>query len=278
LLGILPALILIGVVAGGAIVQAIVISLSDWRGIGPVRIIGFENYIATLTEPGTSESLGITAIYATASTAGIIVVATILAAAVSARVWGFNAYRVIWFLPGIAPAAAVAIFWATAFQPRFGAINAVDRLFGGDGLSALLADPRTAIIPVVTVTVWAGVGFAFLLILGSIEQIPTTVYEASRVDGAGPLRQFFSITLPLARPVLIITAMLNFIWAFNGFTIVWAMTRGGPGSSTTTLPVLVYETAFSFADYGPASAIAVLGSAVLIAVGLVGIRLSRSGQ
>lgn len=277
-LGALPALILISLFAGVAIFQAVLISLSDWRGIGDVRLEGFQNYVSIFTDGELWDTLGITFTYAAGSTVGIIVVATLLAAAVSGRAAGSSFYRVVWFLPGIAPAAAVAIFWSTAFQPGFGALNAVARLFGLPGDSALLADPATAIIPVIVVTAWAGVGFAFLLLLGAMEQIPDSIYEAARVDGASRVRQFFSLTLPLARPVIVVTTMLNFIWAFNGFTIVWAMTRGGPGQSTATLPVVVYETAFQFAQYGPAAALAVVGSIILIIVGFFGLRLSKSEQ
>jgi raffinose/stachyose/melibiose transport system permease protein len=276
--GVAPALLVIAVVLGGGIVQAVVVSLSNWQGIGPVDVTGFSNYSQILSDPNTLTTLKITIEYALATAIGIVVLATVLAAAVSAGVRGSSWYRVIWFLPGIAPGAAVAIFWTTSFQPRFGAVNILERALGGSGNSALLADPSTALIPIIIVSVWAGVGFAFLLLLGAMEQIPTDLYEAAGVDGASRVRQFFAITLPLARPVLVTTLMLEIIWAFNGFTLVWAMTRGGPGNATATLPVVVYQDAFSFAQYGPAAALAVIGSIILIAVGAVGLRLSRSAQ
>lgn len=277
-IAVVPALLLIVVVVGGAIAQAVSLSLSDWRGIGPVEHIGLENYQSVLGDSTFWNALRLTCVYAGASSLGIVGIATLLAAAVSANVWGAGVYRVIWFLPGIAPGVAVAIFWASAFQPRFGAVNEIMGRIGLSSDSALLADRQTAIIPVVIVTVWAGVGFAFLLLLGAMEQISPSLYEAARIDGASALRQFWSLTLPLARPVLITTLLLNFIWAFNGFTIVWAMTRGGPGHATATLPVLIYEQAFKFADFGPATALAVLSGILLVAVGFIGIRLSRSAQ
>jgi raffinose/stachyose/melibiose transport system permease protein len=122
------------------------------------------------------------------------------------------------------------------------------------------------------------VGFAFLLLLGAMEQIPVSVYEAARIDGAGKVRTFFSMTLPLIRPVLVIVVLLQVIWHFNGFTILYAMTKGGPGYATTTLPVLVYREAFQQLDYGPASAMAILGGIVLLGVGIASVRLNRSRQ
>lgn len=277
-IGLVPALVLMAAFVGFSIVQAVVVSLSDWRGIGDVRIIGLDNYVAVLGDADTWSSLSLTFGYALVSSVGTVAVATLLAASVSAGVPGSSFYRVIWFLPGIAPGAAVGIFWATAFQPDFGAVNVVAKLFGASGRSALLAASQTAIIPVVLVTVWASVGFAFLLLLGGIEQIPATIYEAARVDGATGIRQFFLITLPLTRPVIVTTTFLNFIWSFNGFTTVWSMTRGGPGNATLTFPVAVYKEAFQFADYGPASALALIGGVALLIVGFVGLRFSRSSQ
>jgi ABC-type sugar transport system permease subunit len=220
----------------------------------------------------------VTVEFAALSTVGIVVLATLLAAAVSAGVRGSPFYRVVWFLPGIAPVTAVGIFWSQAVAPELGAVNVVLGWLGLGDTHAWLSQTSTAIYPTAGAAIWAGVGFAFILILGATEQIEVSVYEAATIDGARRVRQFFSITLPLIRPVLAITIMLEFIWAANGFTMVWAMTGGGPGDATTTLPVLIYLKAFQFSDYGLASAMAVLSGAVLFLLGLVGLRMSDSAR
>ena len=277
-LGAAPAFILVVLFVGGSIAQAIRLSFSDWGGIGPVRWSGLDNYVTVLGDATTYASLWTTLVFAGLSSAGTIVIAALLAARVSAGVRGSTVYRVVWFLPGIAPAAAVSIFWASTFQPGSGALNVILGALGLGSDHAWLAQGSTALWPVIIVTVWASVGFAFLLLLGAMEQIPISVYEAAHVDGASPARQFFSLTLPLVRPVIIMAGMLEFIWNFNGFTIVWAMTRGGPGNSTAILPVLVYKQAFQFTQFGPATALAVVGGVILIALGLIGIRASQSRQ
>ncbi|MEA5117992.1 MAG: sugar ABC transporter permease, partial [Propionicimonas sp.] len=119
---------------------------------------------------------------------------------------------------------------------------------------------------------------AFLLILGAMEQIDIAVYEAARIDGAGYWAAFWSITVPLIRPVLAITLLLELIWNFNGFTVIWALTQGGPGYATSTLPVLVYRTAFQQIDFGLGSAMAVMGGVILTLVGVAALRLSASRQ
>ena len=273
---VVPALVLLAIFFLVPIIQAVWISLSHWPGAGPVQLSGTANYTSTFESPEFYSSLLLTFLFAIASAFGIVAIATILAAAVSQNVRGARFYRVIWFIPGMAPAAAVAVYWTTAFQPGIGTVNVLAGILGLGSNSAPLASAQLAIYPIIFVSIWSGVGFAFILILGGMEQIPISVYEAAKIDGASPLRQFFSITLPLVRPVLSITATLNLIWAFNNFTTVWGMTNGGPGNATTTLPVLVYRTAFVSGDFGDATAIAVVAGAILLALGFISLRLTQA--
>ncbi len=273
-----PALALMAMFYVVPTVQAVRMSFSDWGGIGEITFDGFDNYADLLAGTQIYESLWITITFAFFSALGRVGIATLLAAAVSQGVRGSKFYRVIWFVPAVAPSAAVAVYWNTAFQPGVGTFNAVLALFGLDDRSALLADAATALMPIIIVDIWVGVGFAFLLILGAMEAVPTSVYEASKIDGAGRIRQFFSMTLPLIRPVLVVVSILQLIWAFNNFTLVWGMTKGGPGSATATLPVLVYREAFVSGDYGTATAVAVLSGAFLILIGFAAMRFSKSKQ
>jgi raffinose/stachyose/melibiose transport system permease protein len=277
-IAVLPPVILMIVFVGVPAIQGIRIAFSDWRGFGPVTFIGFGNFVSAFQDTPFLSSLGTTAIYSITSMVGIVVVATLLATAVSSRMKGSPFYRVVWFLPGIAPVAAAGVFWSVAFQPRTGIVNVLLGAIGLGDNHAWLASEHLSIYPTIFVTIWANVGFAFLLLLGAVEQIPVTTYEAARIDGASAVRTFFSITLPLIRPVLAVTAILELIFQFNGFTIIFSMTQGGPGYATSVLPVLVYKEAFQQVNFGLASAMAVMGGAILIAVGLFSIRLSRSKQ
>src|SRR5207253_318985 len=166
--------------------------------------------------------------------------------------------------------------WSSAMQPTTGFVNVVLGYLGLGNAHTWLAQTNTAIYPCVFASVWAGVGFGFILILGATEQIPVELYEAAELDGASAVRRFLNVTLPLIRPVVGVVGMLEFIWAANGFTLLWAMTRGGPGYATSIIPVLIYREAFVFGDYGQASAMAVLGGSVLIVIGSLILRLTRS--
>jgi len=277
-LSVAPAALLMLVFAGYPMIQSVWLSLTDWGGIGAAHWIGLRNFKTALSDGAVAHSTLVTAEFAVLTAAGIVVVATLLAAAVSAGAKGSAFYRVVWFLPGIAPVTAVAIFWAQSVVPQTGAVNVVLGYLGLGSGHAWLSGTSTALYPTVAAAVWAGVGFAFILVLGATEQVDTSLYEAATIDGAGAVRRFFAITLPLIRPVLVITALLEVVWAANGFTMVWAMTNGGPGDATTTLPVLIYKQAFQFTQYGLASAMAVLSGVALFVLGLVGLRLSNSRQ
>ncbi len=277
-LAVVPAALLMAVFLGVPIVQGIILSFSRWSGIGPVHITGTQSYKLVFQQQQLVSSLWRTVIYAVSTAVLITVVATLLAAAVSNRVKGAAFYRVLWFLPPMAPAVVVGIFWSGAFQPTTGFVNVILGYLGLGNTHAWLAGGNTAIYPAIFATVWAGVGFAFLVILGATESVPVTFYEAAQLDGATLVRRFRSITLPLIMPVVGVVAMLEIIWAANGFTLLWAMTGGGPGYATSTLPVLIYREAFFYGDYGQASAMAVLAGVALSAIGWFMLRSARSRQ
>jgi len=276
-LAVAPAVLLVAAFLGAPIVEGVRFSFSSWGGTGDPVWVGLSNYRATFTGSFGS-TLALTARYSLLSMAGIIVIALVLAEAVRSGVRGSSFYRVVWFLPGIAPLAAVSVFWSMAFQPLGGAIDAVLGDLGLGANYAWLAGPATAIYPIIAVTIWASVGFAFLLLLGAMQHVPVSLYEAAKIDGASAPRMFVSITVPLIRPVLTVVALLELIWTFNGFTVIWAMSMGGPGYATSTLPVLVYREAFQNLDFGLASSMAVVGGVILMIVGTVSLRLGQSRQ
>jgi ABC-type sugar transport system permease subunit len=208
----------------------------------------------------------------------IVGLAVVLASAVSSGVRGGKFMKVVWFFPGIAPPTAVALFWSSSLQPDSGIVNVFLRHIGLGGSHALLGSERSALFPIIFVATWASVGFAFLVILGATEAVPISIREAAIIDGANVRQIFTKITLPLIKPVLLTILTLEVIWNFNGFTIVWAMTRGGPGVSTEILPVYAYKEAFFFGRFGTAALIAVVAGVFLVIVGAIGTRLSRSAQ
>ena len=274
----IPVFVLLFLFLGLPVINSIQLSFSRWGGLGPLEPVGWQNYTDLVADEQMRYSARITILYAFSVAIGVVAIATILAAAVSAGVRGHKFYKVVWFFPGIAPPTAVAIFWSSGFQPETGVVNTILGKIGLRDDYAWLASSETALYPVIFVGIWIAVGFAFLVILGAIEQIPISVREAATVDGANIRQQFFKITLPLIKPVMLIMLTLQIIWTFNGFTVVWAMTTGGPADSTSILPILAYKEAFRFGRFGTAAAMAVIAGIFLMIIGSLGIRLSRSEQ
>jgi ABC-type sugar transport system permease subunit len=274
----IPVFVLLFVFLALPMINSVKLSFSRWGGLGPLEAVGLDNYKFLFSDTQMRYSSRITIFYAFTVAFFVVAIGTLLAAAVSANVRGHKAMKLIWFFPGIAPPTAVAIFWSSGFQPESGVVNI---LLGKIGLGqdhAWLASSDTALFPVIFVGVWSAVGFAFLVILGAVEQIPVSLREAALVDGANMRQQFTKITLPLIRPILMTIFTLEIIWTFNGFTVVWAMTTGGPSDSTSILPILAYKEAFRYGRFGTAAAMAVIAGIFLMVVGTIGIRLSKSEQ
>ena len=274
----IPVFVLLFVFLALPMINSIKLSFSRWGGLGPLEAVGVNNYKFLFTDPQMRYSSRITIFYAFTVAFFVVAIGTLLAAAVSANVRGHKAMKLIWFFPGIAPPTAVAIFWSSGFQPESGVVNILLGKIGLGNNHAWLASSDTALYPVIFVGVWSAVGFAFLVILGAVEQIPVSLREAALVDGANMRQQFTKITLPLIRPILMTIFTLEIIWTFNGFTVVWAMTNGGPSDSTSILPILAYKEAFRYGRFGTAAAMAVITGIFLMVVGTIGIRLSRSEQ
>jgi len=251
------------------------VSFSKWSGIGPIVPAGTANYRKLFSDPTFFDSVRLTLLFAVVVASGVMVLATATAVAVR-RGRASGVLRVTWFLPAIVPGTAIAVFWGLAFQPVSGAVNGVLGRLGLGSNHAWLASPATARWAVMGVAIWAGVAFPFLIIVGAIARISPDLYDAAELDGASGWKQARHVTLPMVQPVLVMLSVLEVIWNFNSFTLIWAMTRGGPVSSTSTLPVRLYTAAFRDFDYGEASAIGVMASVVLVAAGLIGLRFANS--
>ncbi len=276
LLAALPALLLLVGVFAYPIVQTVQLSLSDWRGFGPMDWVGLDNYTDVLSSTAFWNALRTTVVFALAATVCIVATALLLAVAATRGQRFDAAFRAMWFLPAIVPGTAAAVFWSISVQPQSGVINALLGFLGLGSDHAWLASPDTALWVIVGVAAWTSTAFPFLLLAGAIDRVPVEVYEAARIDGAGEWQQFWHFTLPLIRPVLTMVVALQLIWNFNAFTLVWAMTKGGPAGSTTILPVLLYQEGFKNGDFGTAAAMGVISSVLLIALGALTLRRSAS--
>lgn len=174
-------------------------------------------------------------------------------------------YRVLFFLPAVTPIVANALVWRLLLRPGGILDSYVQQFFGLSTLN-VLADPRYAMLAVVLMSVWIGFGYNMLVFSAGLDAIPDHLYEAAALDGAGPFRKFWNITLPMLSPSMFFAAVMTLITSFQVFTQPFILTRGGPGVSTQTLVMYMYQRGFQLFDLGEASAIATVLFLIIVLV------------
>nr|MCS5661046.1 sugar ABC transporter permease [Dehalococcoidia bacterium] len=204
------------------------------------------------------------------------IVALLIALLINQPFKGQNFVRTWIILPWAVPAAVTAILWRWMFDATSGIINtSMMRLSLIEKPLLFLANPEIAGISLTFVNSWRYVPFLTIIFLAALASVPEEEYEAARVDGAGFWLQFKSITFPNILPTLTVLGLVGTLWASNVFDIIWMMTRGGPGVATTTVPVLMYDTAFYGYNISRASAGAIIFLLLLVVFALVFIFLNR---
>ena len=257
-------------------IRAIGISFTDWNLLRAPRYIGLDNYRRLIGDDRFWESLGVTTIYVVANIP--IQVGLGLAIAVLLDRYGRSvAMRAIAIFPFLISNVSAALIFLWILDPVLGAVNAALEAIR-IGAQPFFTSPDLAIYSIVLVNVWRYVGFFALLFYAGLQAIPRSYYEAARIDGAGEWQIFWSITLPLLRPVMAFVLITNVIGSFQIFDTVVVATRGGPADSTNVLIYYIYDTAFSFSRMGYASAMSVALFLGLIVFTLMQLRFFRAGS
>ncbi len=164
---------------------------------------------------------------------------------------GKKIYRTLLIIPWSIPWAMSAMIWYWTLNGQFGLINSIlIKLHIINGPVSFLAYPTSAFISTFVVDAWIGLPFMVIMLLSGLQTIPKHLYEAATIDGAGDIKKFTSITLPMVKPVLLTVSLLSIVWTFNSFAPIWILTRGGPVTATTTLPIAIYNTSFRYLMFG----------------------------
>ncbi|MCZ7448284.1 carbohydrate ABC transporter permease [Rhizobium rhizogenes] len=261
-----PTLVGLAVFRIVPIVWAFALSFTRWQIFDKPRWVGFDNYLHILTSPSAAKVFLNTAWFAAIYVPGSIVLALVLAVLLNngLRISAF--FRGAFFLPYITATVAVALVWKWIFSTKFGILNNLLAWFGVSEPPAWLADPMWSLPAVAIVAIWKDSGFFMLMLLAGLQTIDPIIYEAARIDGAGRLRQFFEITVPLLSRSLFFVLILAVIRSTQTFELTYSLTGGGPNGASTTLAFFIYENAFVHFQMGYASALAYL---LCFAVGLV---------
>lgn len=249
------------------IVQSVRISFYNWDGITPATPAGFSNYAAVFTDSGLFQALGHSLVLLLFYAALPVAVGLVLAGAMSRiRIHGLTTLRALLFLPQVLSSVVVAVAWRGILAAD-GPVDAALRAVGLGALArAWLGDFSTALPSIGAVGTWVEYGLCMVLFLAGIATVDRSLYEAARLDGAGPFHEFTNITLPALRPQISIALILTITFALRNFDLIWNTTRGGPGTSTTVPSVYVYEDAFQNRLLGQASALAVVLTILILLI------------
>ena len=238
------------------LVYSFAISLTQYSGMQTPTFIGLQNYIAAFLDPLVRTSVGNTVYYMLIAVPLGLVVALLLALAMNRNVREVAVYRTLLYLPSLIPMFAMSFIFIVFVNPQFGIVNQFLGLFGMPDTN-LLGEPRYAKIVIILMAQLAA-GNAALIYLAGLRNIPSTLYEAARIDGAGKMKQFTAITLPLLTPTILFNLITGVSGAMMVFTEAYIMTDGGPDNATLFYMLYLYRNAFSYGQLGFASALAVL--------------------
>lgn len=257
------------------LIQSIILSFFEWNGMSEWEFTGINNYIKMLTSNRYFfTSLKNSIIFAIGTTSGTIIVGFVLAVLIDFRIKFWKVYRIVFFLPFVLSIVVVSILWLKVVDP-YGILNSILGFFNLESLQRVwLSDPKIAITIVILVSIWQYSSFPMLFFLAGMQNIDEELYEAAKIDGASTARRIFSITMPLLKNVFSILIIMQLIFAFKVFDIIYIMTGGGPSGQTEVLGTLLYRSAFKLRDFGSASVIAVVMLIVAIVFSLIYIKVS----
>jgi multiple sugar transport system permease protein len=280
-----PALALIVLFFVVPVVAGFLLAATDFDiyGIGDLstaRFVGPGNFTALLHDPVFWKALGNTFYFVLVG--GPLSVAVSLGAAmlVNARLARFKGlFRTVYFAPVVTTMVAVAVVWRYLYHPRFGLLNQVLALVGLPDVN-WLGDPRWAMPAIILMAVWKNFGYNMIIFVAGLQGIPVTLYEAARVDGAGPWQQFRRITVPALRPMLVFVGVITMIGYFQLFTEPYVLTggTGGPLNATLSLVMYMYKQGFRWWNIGFAAAVALVLFLIILAGTLVQMRLQRERE
>jgi multiple sugar transport system permease protein len=271
-----PTMIIMTLVGFFPLVHSLYISMTSYRPTEidkPQGFVGLDNYVRAFSDPLFGHSLLLTGLFTGLSVGLSLVLAVLLAALFNLRLPGFVAMRTIVLIPMLITPIAVGITWRIMMMPDLGVLNFLLAMLGippqpwaNSATSALMA--------MVLVDVWQWTPFMFIIIFAGLRALPRSPFEAAAIDGAGPIRTFFSVTLPMLRPVIVVAVLLRVIDAIRTYDTVYIITRGGPDFASDLVSVYLQRANFKFFDLGYGAAISWLTLIAILAIVLIFVRLT----
>ena len=257
------------------VISALAISFTDWSILAKPNIIGITNYVKLTRDPVFTKVMVNTLYYTAVSVPLNIIFSLLFALVLNQKIRLRALFRTAYFLPAISASVAVSMVWMWLLDSNFGLINTAMVTLGFRPV-AWLTNPATAMPAIIIVTVWKNLGWNMIIYLAALQDVPEDLYDSGRIDGANSFRLFFHITLPLITPAIFFTTITGFIGSFQGFDLVYNMTKGGPARATSVIGYYIWEQAFKYSKMGYGAAIAYLLFIVILAITLAQWRVRKA--
>jgi multiple sugar transport system permease protein len=247
-------------------------SVHDWKVTGGTRFVGLANYTHLFTDDRFRWAVVRTLYFTVFATLAPVVLGVVAAVCFAQKFRLRGLARTIFILPMMATPVAIALVWTMMFHPQLGVLN---YLLTAIGLppATWVYDSATVIPTLVMVETWQWTPLVMLIVLGGLASLPTDPYEAAILDGANPWQTFRHITLPLVWPFIMVAAVIRMIDAVKAFDTIFVITGGGPGTSSETINILLYQTAFAYYDLGYGSAMVVVFFLLIMLISMMLLRV-----
>lgn len=275
-----PAIILILFFAGYPLVRSVWMAFTEVSPFaGTMKFIGMDNFVAITTDPEFPGFLGRTAIWVFGAVGLQLLCGLILALLVNTTFPLRGVYRGLMMVPWATPSVLVALMWKWLLDPNSGIINKTLLGLGIiDQPIAFLSERLTALPTLIVVDVWQGIPLFAVMILAALQSVSGDLKEAAATDGCGPVGVFRHVILPAILPTILITALLRIIWTANYIDLIFILTGGGPGISSTTLALQSYLTAYKSTDFGQGAAYSVLQATLLVVFVVMYLILTKKSE
>ena len=273
----LPAVVAVLGMIAFPLAYTVWLSLTDWTLSNPdgPAFVGLANYVTLFTtDQRFANSVVITFYFTILGVTVQTFLGVVLALLFNRQFWGRGIFRTLAILPMVATPVAIALIFVMMFHPTLGVLNYFVTLVGLPP-QTWIHSRQTVIPALVLVDTWQWTPLIMLIVLAGLAALPHDPYEAAEIDGASKLQTLWHITLPLVRPAIVTAVLFRLIDSLKTFDIIFVLTQGGPGGSSDTINLYLFNTAFSYFRMGTASSMVVIFFAIILAISLIAIRVRR---